>query len=203
MENKKSKNSKKPRTIALVSEVWFCTLTLPLSQVAFVQVLSIQHRMENSVINEDAGDVWTYSGGSSKFKSAVAYRKLLGHQEIDPAFKWLWKSCCQPKHKVFFWLLLKDRLSTKEHSKKKAYGSRDIQLWNLFNAGGRNSGSPVLALSICLAVLGSLKSEYNSNRRNFWKCNGHQRSNAQSILHGSCHPYELDNLEGKEWAYFQ
>jgi len=27
MENKKSKNSKKPRTIALVSEVWFCTLT--------------------------------------------------------------------------------------------------------------------------------------------------------------------------------
>jgi len=63
MENKKSKNSKKPRTIALVSEVWFCTLTLPLSQVAFVQVLSIQHRMENSVIKEDVNDVWTYSCG--------------------------------------------------------------------------------------------------------------------------------------------
>ena len=101
---------------------------LPLSQVAFDQVLCIQHRIENTVINEGINDVWTYSGGASKFKSAVAYRKLLGHQEIDPAFKWLWKSSCQPKHKVFFWLLLKDRLSTKEHSKKKAYGSRDIQL---------------------------------------------------------------------------
>ena len=29
----------------------------------------------------------------------------------SPAFKWLWKSSCQNKHKVFFWLLLKDRLA--------------------------------------------------------------------------------------------
>ena len=29
-------------------------------------------------------------------------------------YKWLWKNCCQHKHKVFFWLLLKDRLSTRD-----------------------------------------------------------------------------------------
>jgi hypothetical protein len=34
-------------------------------------------------------------------------------------FKWLWKSKCQPKHKVFFWLLLKDRLNTRNILKRK------------------------------------------------------------------------------------
>lgn len=34
-------------------------------------------------------------------------------------FNCLWKSCCQLKHKVFFWLLLKDRLSTRNILKRK------------------------------------------------------------------------------------
>jgi hypothetical protein len=29
-------------------------------------------------------------------------------------FRWLWKTCCQNKRKIFFWLLLKDRLSTRQ-----------------------------------------------------------------------------------------
>ena len=37
----------------------------------------------------------------------------------SPAFKWLWKSSCQNKHKVFFWLLLKDRLSTRNLLRRK------------------------------------------------------------------------------------
>ena len=37
----------------------------------------------------------------------------MGHSEIHSAFKLLWKSQCQPKHKVFFWLLISDRLSTR------------------------------------------------------------------------------------------
>ena len=34
-------------------------------------------------------------------------------------FKWIWNSACQNKHKVFFWLLLHDRLSTRELLKKR------------------------------------------------------------------------------------
>ena len=30
------------------------------------------------------------------------------------AFHWLWSSSCQNKRKIFFWLVLKDRLSTRE-----------------------------------------------------------------------------------------
>lgn len=36
------------------------------------------------------------------------------HSVLHPVYKWLWKSSCQNKHKVFFWLLIKDRLSTRE-----------------------------------------------------------------------------------------
>jgi len=60
---------------------------LPLSQMAFNQVLNIQQKMESAVLDEHNNDVWTYPGGASKYKSGKAYRMLLGHHAIDPAFK--------------------------------------------------------------------------------------------------------------------
>ena len=48
---------------------------LPLSQVAFDQVLSIQQVMENSTREEQNNDAWTYSGGSAKFRPATTYKK--------------------------------------------------------------------------------------------------------------------------------
>ena len=44
---------------------------------------------------------------------------LMGHSQHHPSIQWIWKSYCQPKHKVFFWLLLKDRLSTRNILKRK------------------------------------------------------------------------------------
>jgi len=38
---------------------------------------------------------------------------------VHPAFKWIWASPYQHKHKVFFWLLLKDRLSTRNVLRRK------------------------------------------------------------------------------------
>ena len=44
---------------------------------------------------------------------------LIGTRQVHSAFKWLWKSSCQPKRKFFFWLLLQDRLSTREILKRR------------------------------------------------------------------------------------
>ena len=41
------------------------------------------------------------------------------HRENNETFNWLWNSSCQHKHKVFCWLILQDRLSTKELLKRK------------------------------------------------------------------------------------
>lgn len=58
-----------------ITELFF----LPLSQIAYDQVLNIQQGMQSAVITEDSNDVWTYFGGAIRFRPAVAYRKLLGH----------------------------------------------------------------------------------------------------------------------------
>lgn len=47
------------------------------------------------------------------FSSSKAYKHLTGRALVHPVFSWIWKSTVQHKHKTFFWLLLKDRLSTR------------------------------------------------------------------------------------------
>ena len=47
-----------------------------------------------------------------KFSASNAYISLIGHRQVHQGFKWLWTCFYQPKHNVFFWLLVKDRLST-------------------------------------------------------------------------------------------
>ncbi|GJN37763.1 hypothetical protein PR202_gb26749 [Eleusine coracana subsp. coracana] len=43
----------------------------------------------------------------------------MGSESIHPALRWLWKSSCQQKHKVFFWLLIRNRLNTKGLLRRK------------------------------------------------------------------------------------
>lgn len=50
---------------------------------------------------------------------AKAYKHLSGHRDIRQSFNWIWKCSCQNKHKVFAWLILMDRLSTREILKRK------------------------------------------------------------------------------------
>ena len=51
---------------------------------------------------------------------------MTGHQVVHPAFKWLWACSCQSKHKVLFWLLLKDRISTRELLRRKNMALQDF-----------------------------------------------------------------------------
>jgi hypothetical protein len=88
-------------------------LHLPLSNIAYQQLLVVANCLSGLPVSTE-NDVWTYIWGSPFFSSSKVYIHLTGHRIIHPAFKWLWKSACQNKHKVFFWLLLKDRLSTRE-----------------------------------------------------------------------------------------
>ena len=44
---------------------------------------------------------------------AKPIKKLRGIVKASPLFKWLWTSSNLGKHKIFFWLLLRDRLNTR------------------------------------------------------------------------------------------
>jgi hypothetical protein len=70
------------------------------------------------MLSED-NDVWSYIWGTSTFSVERAYDAISGHSPTHPVFKLLWASKCQPKHKVFFWLLLHDKLNTKERLRRR------------------------------------------------------------------------------------
>ena len=92
-------------------------LYLPISEEAFEQMQQLLQILGSLTITEDK-DIWRYIWGEN-FSSSRAYRALMGHHQVHNAFRWLWECLCQPKHKVFFWLLIQDRLSTRNILKRK------------------------------------------------------------------------------------
>lgn len=57
--------------------------------------------------------------GILKYCSERAYSKLIGTIVASSLFKWLWALSNLGTHKLFFWLLLRDRLNTKNLLKRK------------------------------------------------------------------------------------
>jgi hypothetical protein len=85
---------------------------LPLSEIAYYQFCEVAVVIQSLQLNFDK-DVWSYIWGNAHYSSQNAYKHLLGTQAVHPAFGWLWKSSWQMKYKVFFWLLLQNRLNTR------------------------------------------------------------------------------------------
>jgi len=86
---------------------------LPLSTQAYGQFQQLNSIIANITL-QARNDVWSYIWNSNIFTSSKAYLNLISTRQVHSAFKWLWKSSCQAKRKFFFWLLLQDRLSTRD-----------------------------------------------------------------------------------------
>jgi hypothetical protein len=80
---------------------------LPLSQQAHGQMLQLQNILEGVSLNEST-DRWLYIWNTDQFSLKRAYNHLSGHLILHLVYNWLWRSSCQNKHKVFFWLLIKE-----------------------------------------------------------------------------------------------
>jgi hypothetical protein len=97
---------------------------LPLSEEAFEQYQDFNVLVAGLQLQEDS-DIWSYIWGSLVFTPRKAYAHLIGDRPVDRAFKWLWKSCCQNKRKIFFCLLLKNRLNTRSLLRRKNMALED------------------------------------------------------------------------------
>jgi hypothetical protein len=107
---------------------------LPISQESYAQLMSLALAQEIVELSDsDQQDVWTYSWGSPFFSSTKAYKKLIGTRQLDVCFHWLWKCSAQKKHKVFFWLLLKDRLSTRNILRRKTEPCLHMIVFSVLN----------------------------------------------------------------------
>lgn len=93
---------------------------------AYTQLQELQLEF-SSLVPNDLNDTWTYIWGSSQFSSSKAYKTLTGHSQAEPIFRWLWKTSCQGKHKIFFWLALRDRLSNRNMIRRRGMFLEDYQ----------------------------------------------------------------------------
>jgi hypothetical protein len=85
---------------------------LPLSAQAYQELMVVQQGMRDFPLSVTP-DVWIYDWGDKILPSSY-YASLHAHLMVPPVFKWIWKSACMMNTKVFAWLLLNDRLNTKD-----------------------------------------------------------------------------------------
>lgn len=86
---------------------------LPLSMAASNELNDLQMNLPLVTFNPDELDIWTYMWGNEIFSVQKAYLKIIGSVPESPWFQWMWKSCCRSRLKFFFWLVLRDRINTR------------------------------------------------------------------------------------------
>jgi hypothetical protein len=86
---------------------------LPFSNEAYAEFVSLQEELQIMEYDEEGVDNWSPIWGdrySSKRFYSYAFKELDAH----PIFKIIWKCKCSPRVKFFAWLILVDRLNTKD-----------------------------------------------------------------------------------------
>ena len=96
----------------------FHAFHLLLSEEAYAQYEALNERLDSITI-QDESDSWTYIWAKSRFSSKKAYEQIIGFMPCNPIFKSLWKTSCENNQNFFLWLLIKDRLSTRELLKRR------------------------------------------------------------------------------------
>lgn len=106
----------------------------PLSLQAFDEVRDIQTDTASATLSTSQGnDKWTYAWGSKGYTASQFYTYFFKDIQIHPSYVWLWQSKCTMKIKVFGWLLLSDRLNTKNMLIRRHYtidGGTDCLLYS-------------------------------------------------------------------------
>jgi hypothetical protein len=96
---------------------------LPLTTQAYEEFLEMEDICITLRHSEhlDLVDTWSYIWRNEFYSFIKAYNVLMGYKQTPPHFSWIWKSSCQPKHKVFFWMLLHDRVNTRNLLRRKNF----------------------------------------------------------------------------------
>ena len=98
---------------------------IPLSVEAFQEFQELQEIIQGIQVQENEKDCWQYIWGSNKYSSKQFYN--LPYKNIRPPsrFLWIWKSRCCNKLRTFSWLLLMDRLNTRNLPRRRNFNIVD------------------------------------------------------------------------------
>ena len=98
----------------MVASEWLQNFHLPLSIEAHDEFIQLQLDLHDTTLLSEGNDAWICTLGKGVYKPSLAYKENFKHLETHAPSCWLWKSRCQSKHKFFAWLLLHDRINTKD-----------------------------------------------------------------------------------------
>jgi hypothetical protein len=148
----------------------------------------------------DSPNIWSYRWGHS-FSPKRAYLHLVGPRQVHQAYKWLWKSSVQKRHKVFFWLLLKDRLSTRNilRRRNKALPSYECVLCNLHV---EETLEHFFCIATLLEVAGHLYT-YLFPLGSLYCPHFFSSAASPALLYGCHHNHELVYLDGPQQLHLQ
>ena len=90
----------------------------PLSHQAYDQFNQLQNILAELQV-QDQPDKWSLKVNTPKFSAIQTYNSIKGPSRSHHLFKLLWKSSNMLTHKIFFWLLLHDRVNTRNLLKRK------------------------------------------------------------------------------------
>ena len=103
-----------------MDEGLYSLFQLPLSLIASDKHDSLVE-MINQISESNSVDSWCFPWNGENYSTKKVYTALTKATDAAPPFKWIWKSPCLPKHKLFFWLLIQDRLNTKDMVDRKHF----------------------------------------------------------------------------------
>jgi len=86
---------------------------LPFSNEAYAEFVSLQEELQIMEYDEEGVDNWSPIWGD-KYSSKRFYSYAFKELDAHPIFKIIWKCKCSPRVKFFAWLILVDRLNTKD-----------------------------------------------------------------------------------------
>jgi hypothetical protein len=96
----------------------------PLSQSAFTELQDLQTLMQQNPVT-GSKDEWTHCWGGN-YASIKFYSHNHEHIKVPKVYKWIWQSSCMMKTKVFAWLLLVDRLNTRDLLQRRHWNVTDL-----------------------------------------------------------------------------
>ena len=93
---------------------------IPISPEAMHEVREMQQQCFHLTLDSDEADHWVYPWGQ-KYTSSRYYQFCFRNVIPHEAYKWIWKSKCTPKIKIFCWLLFSNRLNTRNLLRRKHF----------------------------------------------------------------------------------
>jgi hypothetical protein len=115
-----AKNDKINMLEAIGFEDLYDLFHLPLSIEAHQEFRSLLLDL-NGLSNSDLNDVWHFNESDVFFSTKKVYRALIGNHEVAKPILDIWKTCNIPRQKFFAWLLMNNRLNTKDLMRRKNF----------------------------------------------------------------------------------